>query len=227
MKAVITLDNLELAKVELEENGIQRTLHLTLQQLAELLLSSLVEDYNEPKEEPAKPILISPSLPLNTVKYAKKSDESHLVFLSYPETTATVQYHQSVFQDVPFPNLVFFFAVKNQRVSNRQVFAYKDRFLRDDTKLYRYPYSNVYENGRMCYYSDETVKDLVQLQTFPHRWLHTPFNDHLYFPRQVNLTSKPLRQLLEESQGKPFDYSILRPAPQNLTFHEWAESIIN
>jgi hypothetical protein len=224
MKAVITLDNLELAKVEVDKDGIQRTLHLTLQQLADFLISSIKEE-DEIKEEPVKPTLISPSLPPNTVKYAKMSDDTEMVFMICPETKATIQYHQTTFTDVPFPNMVFVFSVRHERLVDKRVYVYKDRFLREDTLLYRYPFSNVYNSGQLCYFSDEKFKDLVQLQTFPYRWLETPFNDHLYQQGITNLVNKPLRQLLEESQGKEFDYGILHPIGK--TFHELAESLIH
>jgi len=76
----------------------------------------------------------------------------------------------------------------------------------------------------MCFYENIEYKDLVQLQTFIHRWIHTDMNDHLY-GADVNLSGKPLRQLFEEMSGESFNYDILKPI--NLNFEEWSNSLIN
>lgn len=223
MKAIITLDEFSPAKVEIEKEGANRTVYLGLQELANFIVSSVKEDEIEELEKP-KPITVSPSLPLNTVKYSKMSDNMEIIFLSYIETKADITYHKTAFEDVPFPNLVFCFGVRNNRLIKRHVLCYKDSFLRDNTELYQFPYSNVFIGGNMCYHDNEYVEDLVQLQTLPYRWMHEPFNDHLYNQGRTNKLDKSLREIFESTQGQSFNYDML--IPMNITFDKWAESQI-
>lgn len=223
MNAVITLNQNQPAKIDIDQEGSKRSIYLDMQDLVNLIVSS-VKDEHIDIEPKARPITISPSLPPNTVKYAKMSDDTEMIFLFHPETKANVMYHGSIFQDVPFPNLVFCFGVRNESIIKKHVLTYQERFLRDDTPLFEFPFSNVYTGGNMCYWSNEKVKDLVQLQTFPTRWLSEPFNDHLYQQGKTNLRDQSLREILDTTQGKPFDYDMLRSA--NRTFQDWAISLI-
>ncbi|KAF2421616.1 hypothetical protein [Bacillus subtilis] len=225
MKAVITLEDTHPAKVEIEKSGAKRTIYVNMQDLANHIVSSVKMDEVEDRHSVPEVILTSPSLPLNTVKYAKLSDDTDLLFMTYPETSVDVTYHKTVFYDVPFPNLVFCFGVTNNRVSKHMLMAYKDRFLREDTQLYRFPFSNVFGDGGMCYHDNSIIHDLVQLQSFPHNWIKQPFNDHLFQQGNNNLLDQPLRELFEQSQSKQFNYDMLRP--MGMTFADWTNKILN
>lgn len=222
MKAVITLEENSPAKVQIEKSGAQRTVFLPLQQVADFIVSSVKEEAEEPAK--AEPIVISPALPPNTVKYAKLSDGTDLIFTFHSETQADVSYHKDVFENVPFPHLVFCFGIRNNRITQKYVFAYKDRILRDSTKLYRFPYSNVYQSGSMCYHDNEPIHDVVQLQSFSHNWMRLGYNDHLYHQGTSNKLNEPLRGVFEKSQNKLFNYDIL--ADTSLTFQTWSERLL-
>jgi len=225
MKAVITLEDTLPAKVEIEKAGARRTVYLNMQDLASHIVSSVkVEDIEDRPPEP-EVILTSPSLPLNTVKYAKLSDDTDLLFMVYPESRNDVTYHNAVFTDVPFPNLVFCFKVKNNRLSASMLMAYKDRFLREETQLFRFPFSNVFSDGNMCYHDNSVIHDLVQLQSFPYNWAKQPFNDHLFKQGENNLLNQPLREIFEKSQSQRFNYDMLRP--MGMTFADWTNKILN
>lgn len=219
MKATITLEDGKLPLVEFEKNGTKRTIHTNLRDILGIIESSYTTDEDSDKKNFIKPICISPALPIGTIKYSLNDKGEHVIFMQFNEFSSSFYYHETEFKDVPFPKLIFCFRIKDNSVIGRSVMVYKDRFVRDETKLYRFPYANVFEDGGLCYYEDREIKDFVQLQTFPYRWATVKMNDHLYWPSN---TSKeiPLRQLLEESQGKPFDYDILKPTGH--TFHSWS-----
>lgn len=223
MKAIITLEENVPAKVQIDNRGVQRTIFMNMQELASYMVSSVKDESVEVMEKP-KVVMASPTLPPNTAKYAKLSDGTDILFLFHPETKANVTYHKTEFKDVPFPNLVFCFGVRNEQLVTKTVFAYKDRFLRDETQLYRFPFSNVFEGGRLCYFDNTPIKDLVQLQTFAHRWLNATFNDHLYDEQRCTLLNKPLREILEMSQGKEFDKDML--VPLNVRFQEMSQGLV-
>ncbi len=223
MKAVITLEENSPAKVEIEKGGACRTLFLNMQELADYIVNSVKEEEETINTKP-EVLTVSPTLPPNTMKYARLSDDTDLMFLFHPQTKANVTYHGDVFKNVPFPNLVFCFGVRNKRLTAKYVLAYKDRILRDDTYLYRFPFSNVYEGGSMCYYDIDIVHDLVQLQSFPHNWLRQPFNDHLYNQESNNNLNQPLRGIFKRSQNQEFNYDML--VPTGMTFHSWAKKLL-
>jgi len=219
-KVTIVLEEKKLPHVQYENGNVMRSFNVYHDDLLHLIQQSTFEE-----EKKIETVLISPAFPPNTVKYGEKSDGTSIIFIQQPEASWDITYHRQSFRDVPFPNLIFGFRIKKQVLTGKFVVAYKDRFLRDKTPLYRFPYSNVYnEQGSMCFYENIEYKDLVQLQTFIHRWIHTDMNDHLY-GADVNLSGKPLRQLFEEMSGESFNYDILKPI--NLNFEEWSNSLIN
>jgi hypothetical protein len=224
LKAIITLEQNSPAKIQVDKNGAQRTVYMNMQELADYLISSVNEDVDYTPKEVIEVVTVSPTLPPNTMKYAKLSDDTDLFFLFHPETKATVTYHKTKFNNVPFPNLVFCFGVRNKRLFRNHVMAYKDRFLRDSTKLYRFPFSNVFNSGAMCFHSNTEIHDLVQMQTFPSNWLQEPFNDHLYDQSNNNNLDLSVREIFESTQGQLFNYDML--VSKNTTFEEWANGLV-
>ncbi|PVC74999.1 hypothetical protein C2I27_03675 [Priestia megaterium] len=225
MKAIITLEENSPSRVEIEKEGAMRTVFMEMQELADFIVSSVKEDDEHLQEQQKEELVtVSPSLPLNTVKYAKMSNDADLIFMVHPETNTDVRYHKDVFEQVPFPNLLFCFGVRNNNLTKKMVVAYKDRFLRDDTLLYRFPYSNVYMGGNMCYHNNDKIQDLVQLQSFPYNWMNLDFNDHLYTQGSTNSLNKPVREIYNETQHQPFNYDML--VPMNTTFGQWASTLL-
>lgn len=224
MKAIITLQDESPAKVQIDNRGVQRTVFMEMQELASYIVSSVKNESVEYEEKP-KLVMASPTLPPNTAKYARLSDGTDILFLFHPETKANITYHKSEFKDVPFPNLVFCFGVRNEQLVTKTVFAYKDRFLRDETELYRFPFANVFDGGKLCYFDNTPIKDLVQLQTFAYTWLNAPFNDHLYNQERCTTLNKPLREIFDTSQGKKFNYDML--VPLNMTFNSLSQGLLS
>lgn len=222
-KVVVTIQDHELPFIEFFDKGVRRSFHTNHEELLRYLEESTVE-VKEDETKNNEVVLRSPALPLNTVKYGQRSNSASMLFMVSPETAYDVSYHGTTFKDVPFPNLIFYFEIINGYVNQRKVVAYKDKFLREPTQLFQFPYSNVHHGGNMCYYDKTEVKDLVQLQTFPYLWASEPNNDHLYMMGRSNQLQQPLREVFAESQGKPFDYNILTSL--NTTFEEWSENIL-
>lgn len=219
----IVLKENELPKVQYEYNGIKDTTHTDIVSLIEFLNGSVVDNTFE-EIQLETPLIVSPSLPVGTVKYTKLASDTDVIFLAVEGRSHDVKYHTSEFKQVPYPNMVFCFGVRAGSLTKRFVAVYKDRFLRDDTELYHFPYSNVHKSTELCYFDYIKIEDMVQLQTFPHLWMNVPNNDHLYIQGVTNLTEKPLRELFQNSQNQKFDYDILRPL--NKTFSQWTKSII-
>lgn len=220
MSVVITLKDHQLPHVFYESNGVKRELYVHHDQLLRYIKNSTFEP-----EEKEEVVLVSPSLPLNTIKYGQKNDDTSILFMVEDEKAHDIMYHHQSFVNVPYPKMVFGFIVRNHHLKSVYVACFKDRFLRDSSELYEFPYSNVYSGmGRLCYYDNHEITDLVQLQTFPYQWISVNNNDHLYYQERTNLSGKALRELFETSQNQSFNYDILKP--MHKTFQKWADMIL-
>ena len=213
MKATIYLEENKAPQVEYENGMVTRKVTVTMHDLMESIFNAFPEIEEEAPTvivPPEKKLFVSGALPMNTVKYAKYDGGTEMIALAYPAAQHDVTYHNSHFSNVGFPNLLFIFKVKEGKLTSKHVHCYKDKFIRNDTELYSYPYANVFDGGGMCFYlpGDNDIKDLVQLQTIPHTWRTTVMNDHLYSPLRTTLKIS-LRELLQTFENKPFDHDIL------------------
>lgn len=228
MKVIITMEEAKLPHIEFQKNKISRSFSVSLPTLLEMIEKSYYDP--DEKKEREVPVFTSPALPLNTVKYSQNNRGDHIIFLYYDEFKANIKYHSDHFQQVPFPKMIFAFGIRNSSVISRYVVAIKDRFVRDDTQLFHFPYANVHGSTSLCYYEREEVKDLVQLQTFAYRWASVPINDHLYNQERSTLLNQPLRQIFEESQHQSFNYDMLvrinKTSTTPYTFEQWSSGII-
>lgn len=209
MKTIVTLEEGNLPLVECEINGTTRKFNTTLSAILDAISDSFVT--LELKHEEPKPIILepSPSFPMNTVKYGKIGDDGHFLVLNVPASQHDVSYHGTHFKNVGFPNMLFVFKITSKSITSKSIFCYKEKFVRDDTILFDFPYANVFDSGQLCFYpGNYIVEDLVQLQTFPHLWFSTPMNDHLFNPKR-NSEQLALRALLQRFENKPFDHDLL------------------
>ncbi len=204
----------------LEEGGMKTSKKVTFDVLEQLIVNHNTIQTLEQKEI----VFSSPTLPPNTIKYAQNQSGMDFLFMIEPEVVTNIQYNQFTFSDIPFPKMVFAYKINKQQVVDVHCAVYKDLYLRDTTELYRFPYSNVHTNGRLCYFSSERLTDLVQLQDYAYQWRMTKNNDHIYFPGTTNLMKDTLYNVFETFECKPFDESIL--APMGLNYSQWSSDFI-
>lgn len=62
---------------------------------------------------------------------------------------------------IPFPSLLFEFAVENDYCTRPVVYAVKEDTIDELTELYHYPFGNVYSDGRICFGSNN-LKDIKE-----------------------------------------------------------------
>lgn len=151
----------------------------------------------------------SPLLPKNCILYQEKLDGTKIVVLEIEKQKFNVVYHKTPIMEVGHPKLLFVFNVLRDRILSVQIVAVRDKIIRPSTKLYRYPFSNVYSNTFQACWPDKNnirVKEIYQLSGLPYSFISTPSNDHLY-------DGTNLRELLVSLSGKDFDESILKETP--------------
>jgi hypothetical protein len=163
---------------------------------------------------PKKKACSSPLLPKNCFIYQEMLDGAKLVGIEVEAQRFDIQYHRKQFEDVGHPNMLFLFTIRGQKVLDCKIVCVKDQVLTPETKLYKYPFSNVHGNTSTCWPDLRTyqVKSIAHVGTMPFAFIHSQNNEHLY--SGVNLGEK-----YHELQGKDFDHDTL--VPLNTTINNW------
>lgn len=78
------------------------------------------------------------------------NDDGFRVILHYPACKRAISFGGKHWF-VPFPNLIFFFQVKNGAVTQKYCFAVPTADITSETPLFRYPFGNVGSDGGICF----------------------------------------------------------------------------
>ncbi|UOE58157.1 hypothetical protein [Cytobacillus oceanisediminis] len=219
----ITLGDESLPRVRYQKNGMERDFEIDHNTLFEFIEQNCYEK-SVSRKKLDLPVFETPALPVGTVKYMAMPDGKVALFMEKKAFSHDINYHGTVFKEVPLPNLLFMFTfVPNQdgsfKLTAKKVFTFKGTVLREDTELFRWPFAHVYADGGMCFHFQSDYKDLVQLSTFVHHWLNAEFTDHFYHGEGVgrNYWGKTQREIFTEIQGKKsFEYEQLVTAEQTM-----------
>lgn len=158
-------------------------------------------------------------LPEDCVSFCEKDGERFVV-VELGQDTIDLTYEKTTYENFPVPRLLYGFTVDTQgKITNVYVTVAEKGTLRDDTKLYEYPFSNV--NGfRMCTGDNALpeIKQLRQLSGIPGYLFSMPDNNDYYSPEQTKLNME-YRNLLEFLQDKDSDFyytDVLIPSDKTL-----------
>ena len=125
---------------------------------------------------------------------------------------ADITYYDTVYPRFPLPRLVWKFAyMPGSRVHSVYVGVPPEGMLRPDSPMYRYPFSNVASDNRMCLGSNvmPVCETPYTLGSLPYFILSTPNNDD-HFTASSNRQNWSQRTLYEQMKGKtPEDYAGL------------------
>jgi hypothetical protein len=126
-------------------------------------------------------------------------------FVWHPLLRTDYTYHKTVYERFPIPRTVFGFDVANDgRVTKCKVAVVADEKPGPDTKIYEWPFSNVYGDGSVCVGAANNLpayKNTRALSSLPHLILSLPNNDHNY-SRAKNRLRADCRELLEHMKDK-------------------------
>lgn len=225
----ITLDEGKLPRIDYEKDGTKRNITLSHNTLFSFIENNCYKE-KEARQKFSMPIFETPELPPNTVKYMALPDGDIILFMEHKECKHDINYHGTMFKNVPLPNLLFVFRfkpTKNNKYNllRKSCYAIKNNVYRDSALLYRFPFSHVSSDGGMCFFYQSEFEDLAQLSSFVHIWLSNEFTDHYYTQSGKNKWGWSLRRIFEETQGQPhFDYSKLEET--NLTGKDLVDHIV-
>lgn len=143
--------------------------------------------------------------------YQEESDGTKIVVLERERARRDVIFHNTPYSQVGHPKLLFAFLVKQDMIRACQIVVVKDVSIKPKTKLYRYPFSNVYSENRACWpeLTNIKIKSLFELQNLPDLFFNSPANNHLF-------EGENLREWFYKLQNKDFDDSALKPLNVNV-----------
>lgn len=162
---------------------------------------------------------------VKTVRTLISQDGNTIIYVLFRKNNkVNISYYNDVFKGIELPNILFSLKTVNGAVTSSCVCCVKKdtKIIEDNTKIYRFPLSNVYNNTRICWgankiYSNKIVNSM-DIAKIPYMFLTAPYNDDMY------ASKIPFRKLMEKIQKeKCFDESTLIPLEYN--FGEWIDKI--
>jgi len=147
-------------------------------------------------------------LPRNCIAFSRDVESDVRCYvLEHQERTSDIVYHNTEYSDFPLPRLLFGFTLSGEgRVMAVKIAVAEEGTLTEETKLYRYPFSNV--NGfRMCTGANRfpAYKTMAALNNLPQYVLKLPNNDDQFW-KSDNKLELEYRELLEHLKDKASAY---------------------
>lgn len=145
---------------------------------------------------------------------------SYEAIIHLPAGTRPMRYFDEVYI-VPFPDLVFYMKAQKGKITSSKVFALESGDTSEKAKLYRYPYGNVYDDGRICWGSNAStlpkihcLKDFEKVVTL---FFGAETNNDLYQSPKIEkdgvLVNMPQTELVKLLQGKEnYPVEFLNPS---------------
>lgn len=214
----VTFTNSNMLKVTFFRDEIVETKYITFEDFVGTVLSAKDSKYEKVQFK-------TPVLPQNCVQYIELTSNSYIIVLKREKGNIDMIYSNRVFKQVGIPTLLFAFKLYKNTLNEGYVVAIKDtKFITLDTKLYCYPFSNVYEySHKICWGSNKlpTFDEVSYTQNIPDMFLSMPNSNHGYGKNLSGLEYRPLLEALEE---KEFNEDWLLET--NQTYEEWINMII-
>jgi len=197
--------------IEIENNGQKKFKYLSLPKFQQLVLQDY--DFN------------TGLMPPGTIAFRRNGTEERIAIMQ----TASIQDVQFEIQEenanpviekftVPMPPLLWIFGFGlDRKLKDTSVFALKTGLVIDTTPLFHVPFSNVNEDGRVCWgHTNEVLnspfKTLVGLVSLTRLFFRQPFNSDLDNGngRNESKESKTLQFFRKYDGKKKFPFEILR-----------------
>ncbi|ONG75816.1 hypothetical protein BKK44_01155 [Bacillus cereus] len=209
------------SRLEINDSGIKRDeFYLSLTEFIRLLGDSFVIDLNKTYK--------SPILPKNLIHYTYNPlTKTWELFCDIQAFLSDIKAFndETVFIKVGIPRLLIKYIFNETREHSYQltelfIYALKGtESINEGTQIYKFPFSNVNNVGRMCTGSNRLPKitALLEAENLHKNYLfQTVFTNHFYNER--NLSSYSLDKLLSKLEEQAFPQEWL--IEQNMTFGE-------
>lgn len=216
----LLIDNM----INTKSNGYETKIRINDQKLVNIREEHngvILSDYNYTHEQfitsilesVERQVLTTPLLPRGCIMYTTINKNRHYLFVEVAPQVRKVFYNTVCFDDVPFPRLLFGFSLMEHyeqiRVENVYVAALEDFVLQENTRVYYYPFTNVYQSGRVCWGNTKLplLNSISEIRVVIELFFNSINNDDLY--GGANLSKLSFRELLQSIQNKDFPVEYL------------------
>jgi hypothetical protein len=165
------------------------------------------------KNEPDLPV--GSMVPPKNLVYFQQRMKSQVYVIEVPKNQIRIKFHDVPFDNVGHPRMLFTFKVKDGRILNMYIHAVHEKEpIDNNTPLYKYPYSNVHDDGLVCWsgYRNEEIRRSKDLEMIPLLFLNQPNNSHL---------GSETREMVEAYCGKEFPDEQLAPHTEKETLERF------
>ena len=182
-----------------------------------------VEDYGRDYDAVmvrARDEINSGFLPEHCLHIAMNAAERRYVIWN-PELRADVIYGDTEYPDFPLPRLVFSLRVLSDgKVADCSMGVVADETPTENTPMYFYPFSNVYDDERVCTGNNvlPRYRKLTAIKNFPRYLLGLPDNDDMFTSahNRLGLDHKALLEHLKDKDPAYYYSDILVPNRRTL-----------
>lgn len=159
-------------------------------------------------------------LPERCVSYQEDHKGTRYVVMDLGVFRMDLTYENTTYEDFPLPRLLYGFVVdKDFKIKKVRVAVADMGQLRESTKLYKYPFSNV-SGFNMCTGSNSLpkLKSLRQLNGIPYYIFSMPDNNDYYRPDRTKLDMeyRNLLEFLKDKDEKYYYENVLIPTGKTL-----------
>jgi len=153
---------------------------------------------------PAHKSMTTPIFPQGTILYQEELSGKKILVLEVEKLQRDIRYYNTPYSAVGHPKLLFEFKLNGKKIVHCNILAMKDEPVKPTSKLYHYPFGNVFSNFNACWpqLDEIEITQLTQLRNLPSLFFRSSTNDHGY-------SGKNLRELFISLQGNDFDDETL------------------
>lgn len=129
------------------------------------------------------------------------------VLLFFPIGCFDFKAQERTYKKIEFPSMLFLFEVEGKKITNTKIVALKDitdkKSIKPTTKIYRYPFTHVYDDLHVCWGSNTLpeITSLHQLEGIPYMFVnsHSAVN---HLSGKANSSNLGMEQFLTELEAK-------------------------
>jgi len=219
-KITIEIGEEKLSKLKIiDENGEIQIKYVSIDDITKMITSASLMEKKEEENYIETPLL--PQFQdISTIQYLE-SENTQVYIIKKDAGNIDMSYFQDKFNNVGFPTLLFKIKISHNSIRSVNLVAVKDTLITKNTELFRYPFSNVFSDTRVCLGANNIaqldVENTSTIFRIPNLVLTLDNNNDAY--RGTNNTGLALRELLEKLQNEKFNNDWL--VPTNLTYDSW------
>lgn len=164
---------------------------------------------------------------VSTIQYIVVSNNIQYIVIKKNEGKHDFALGNKMFKQMNLPTLIFTFKIYDGVIMSGYVCCVKDPIVIESTKIYYYPFGNVYSDGHICFggnnMANHKICDYTQLHSMPSRFLLMPTSDTYTQKSKYKMVTNELCEYLTNNK---FDKEMLLEY-NNLTFENYIKKVTN